>query len=157
MTGRCRDCSNSDFCQYFGDGSFWGRLYLERVHTQWPGCGFVVTRPLTTKYWVLTNVTHYRNTRARAFNLTQFTISPLPLSYSDHHWNALTALICHLSFIRHTAYMNCCRLQGREDLDVELKKYWPISLDSHGVQIGRGRGGSWALSGSDTLTVASWP
>ena len=36
-------------------------------------------------------------------------------------WNALTALICHLSFIRHTAYMNCCRLQGREDLDVELK------------------------------------
>ena len=24
--------------------------YLERVHNQWPGCGFVVTCPLTTKY-----------------------------------------------------------------------------------------------------------
>ena len=94
--------------------------------------------PQNTEYWPMWHITvlqaHVHS------NSHQLPITP---TNSDHHY---AAFIYYLTYILICELLSITRKGG--SWCWVLKKYWPISLDSHGVQIGRG--GEWEL-GSERL------
>ena len=141
MTGRCRDCSNSVFFSVF----WWWIILRQVVSGACPHsiawvwiCG---DSPIDHKILSIDQcdtLPYYKRTCIQTHTSYQLHQQIL-ITTTLHSFIYLTyILICELLSITRKGGSWCW----------VLKKYWPISLDSHGVQIGRG--GEWEL-GSERL------
>lgn len=90
--------------------------------------------PQNTEYWPMWHITVLQaHVHSNSHHLP---ITPLDPSLITTHCIALDSFI-YLTYILLYELLSITRKGG--SWCWVLKKYWPISLDSHGVQIGRGR------------------